>query len=329
MITIKKTSSFDEIEELWSELYQRNSDATYYQSPEYMRASWDNLLPYCFILRIIPVFYVFFKEDNAIFILPLFKKILKKSYTLYGQKAGLGYLDGIYGDDITISDIEECFESLKKIFNGTIYFEHIKESSFLGKWLLEQGCRVSEEFYTEIPLPTSYEQYYASLSKHMKQNIRTAYNRIKSDGLDLNFQSLDYINDSEKIRLDLQKLYIERQIIKYGKNKLYSFFVRYVDMGTKIQKNQTIKEKSFLLYIGNEIAAYYDAIYTNGKVIVPRLAIAEKFNRYSPGIILINESVKHLLAAGIEVIDLTHGNESYKLSMGGITYKCVEGVIII
>lgn len=326
---VEKTESFNEIEEVWNELYRGNKLAKYYQSSEYMRTSWENLAPYRFILRVKPVFYIFSQDKKAIFILPLFKEIFRNKYVLYGRKAGLGYLDGIYRDNISIDDITKCFDALKTKVQGiSIDVEHVRESVPFGKWLLKNGGRISEEGCTELMLPDSYEDYYGSLSKHMKQNIRTAYNRLKTDKGEFEIQYYDYTDMPDELYAKLQGMYIDRQVIKYGKSGLYSFFVKYVDLGTKIQKAKKIKEKAFVLYINGKIAAFYDAIYDEREtVIVPRLAIADGFNRYSPGVMLINESIKTLIEGGIKCVDLTHGTEPYKLSMGGISHKCVEGEI--
>lgn len=327
MVEIEKTESFNEIDGIWGRLYNENESLTYYQSPEFMRTLWENILPYRVILRVKPVFYVFKKDNQPVFILPLFKTILKNEYVLFGRKAGVGYLDAVYKDDITDEEFKECFEVLKK--DTRVSFEHVRSETALGRWLLTDGGEISGEGCTEIPLPDSYEDYYRALSKHMRQNIRTAYNRLKTDGGEIKYEFYDYSEMPDELYDRLQRMYIDRQINRYGKSKLYKYFVKYVDIGTKIQKSKRIKEKAFVLKINGEIAAYYDAIYADdGKtVIVPRLAIADGFNRYSPGMMLINESIKTLIGEKIKCMDLTHGTEPYKLSMGGVEKYCVEGVI--
>lgn len=55
--------------------------------------------------------------------------------------------------------------------------------------------------------------------------------------------------------------------------------------------------------------------------MVPRLAINPKFSRYSPGIILINETMKLCESEfGYTEFDLSKGIEQYKIAMGGEKY---------
>lgn len=326
MITVDRKNSFNEIKDLWSELYHDKNEKTYYQSPEYMQVSWDNLFPYRFILRIKPIFFVFSQDSRVIFILPLFKYMCKNRYTLYGKKAGFGYLDGAYRKDITEDDFMECFEKLREYLKtAAIDIRQVRACTPLGKWLLSRGCHLGEEGYTTINLPGEYDDYFPSLSKHMRQNIRTSYNRLKTDGGTFELICCGYKTMPDDLRDALQKLYLNRQVEKYGKSILYKYFVKYVDLGTKIQRTDKIEEKAFILYIDGKVAAFYDAIYDADTVLVPRLAISEDFERYSPGVMLINESIKILINEKKRCLDLTHGTEKYKLSMGGEIYNCVEG----
>ena len=55
---------------------------------------------------------------------------------------------------------------------------------------------------------------------------------------------------------------------------------------------------------------------------VPRIAMNDKFGRYSPGWILIVEAVSWLCEnSDIRAIDLCRGDERYKLDLGGICYS--------
>lgn len=330
MIEVQKIESFYEIEDAWKQLHRKNKELSYYQSFEYMQTVWNNIIPYLVILKVRPVFYVFSKNNRVILILPLFKKILKRQYVLFGMKAGVGYLDAIYGNTITDDEFKECFMTLGKTIPGSkIRFDYVRENTSLGKWLIKTGCALREEGCTEIPLPDNYEEYYASLSKHTRQNIRTAYNRLRTDERKIEYKEYKYNEMSDELYYTLQRMYIERQSIKYKKGHLYKYYVRYVDVGTKIQRSDNIDERAFVVYINGEVAAYCDAIYDDDTVMVPRLAIAEDFDRYSPGVILMNESIKVLIEERIKRLDLTHGTESYKVSLGGVVKNCIVAEIVV
>ena len=70
--------------------------------------------------------------------------------------------------------------------------------------------------------------------------------------------------------------------------------------------------------------AYMAGLYseTQKAYYVPRLCINDQYAKYSPGIILINETVKSLLSNQTHRLDLMLGDEPYKTAMGGVlTYN--------
>ena len=324
MISVAVTDNFMKVRDDWGKLYEGNARLSYYQSQQMMSVLWKNLLLYRLILRISPRFYVFREDGCTVMILPLFKKWLSNGYTGYGYKAGLGYIDAVYPDNITDRTLSECFYELNQnIGKAKIDLQHVRFETGFGNWLNKNGGDLSEEGYTIIPFPEDYESYYGSLSKHMKQNLRTAYNRLKTDDGEYEFECIPY-SEMKDLRKELQTLYIDRQISKYKKSRLYKYFVKYVDLGTKIQESKNIDVRAFVLRINGKIAAFYDGIFSDRGIIVPRLAITDGFDRYSPGVMLLNESIKYLIENGEKSIDLTHGTEGYKLSMGGEVHQCVE-----
>lgn len=67
----------------------------------------------------------------------------------------------------------------------------------------------------------------------------------------------------------------------------------------------------------------------NASVVVPKLAINDCYRHYSPGIILINETIKQLITRGIKELDLARGTERYKFVMGGALYHTLNTEISI
>ena len=54
------------------------------------------------------------------------------------------------------------------------------------------------------------------------------------------------------------------------------------------------------------------------RIVIPRLAIDDQFRFYSPGYLLICETMKYLLEnnSSIKNIDLCRGTEKYKTDLG-------------
>jgi len=330
MIEVQKFDDISQIRDAWAALNKENKDICVYQSLKYNELIMDNINPYRLILRMTPVFFAFSEHDKPILIVPLFKSVLNSRYSVFGSKAGGGYLDFIYGDTLTADKLAECLRILRDRYGiRNIYVSHVRSTTVLGRYAVCNGAEISETPCSAILLPEKYEDYYGSLSKNTRQNIRTAYNRLNKDGMRLDFECSGYEYVDERVRRDLLRIYINRQTTKYRRigKVLYEPFVKYIDIGTKAEECRGL-EKVFLIRINGEIAAFFDAICDRAAIIVPRLSIVGEYDRYSPGVILINESIRWLLSnSEIRKIDLTHGAEKYKLAMGATTSECVDGCI--
>ena len=57
---------------------------------------------------------------------------------------------------------------------------------------------------------------------------------------------------------------------------------------------------------------------------VPRLCIDSKYIRFSPGIVLLVETIREIINRGIGHLDLMLGDEPYKTAMGGRVHQNFE-----
>lgn len=87
-----------------------------------------------------------------------------------------------------------------------------------------------------------------------------------------------------------------------------------------------------MLTIDGESAASMEGFYNEKlkSVELPRLSINEKFGWYSPGLILLNESIKRFGEDDkVRTIDLTRGIEKYKFDMGGAEYDTMIFKVVL
>ena len=79
-----------------------------------------------------------------------------------------------------------------------------------------------------------------------------------------------------------------------------------------------------VLCIDGCVAAYMEGYVNMARAAleVPRIAIDDRFARYSPGRLLIAEAARWLCAnSQLRCIDLCRGDERYKLNLGGTLYE--------
>ncbi|PIK21234.1 GNAT family N-acetyltransferase [Prevotella intermedia] len=74
------------------------------------------------------------------------------------------------------------------------------------------------------------------------------------------------------------------------------------------------------MFIDGQLSAFMSGFkdQNNTTLIIPRLSINNDFLFYSPGLMLVNETIKYLYnQSTIRELDLSQGTEKYKFDMGG------------
>lgn len=179
-IRIRKTCWLPKLKSQWKQLYSANPQLSAFQDYDFVLRFWKNYYVYCLKDKEIPVFYVVEEDGEARLIAPLCKKA-GGSYIIFGAKNGCEYCDFIYAAD---SDVQRYLNVLCNQLHAPILFKRVREKS-----MLYDACKMMEGFRdidtsinVNVVLPNSHTDYNKSLSKSMRQNIRTAYNRLSKDG---------------------------------------------------------------------------------------------------------------------------------------------------
>ncbi len=304
----------------WIQILKKNPAIKPTQTYEY----YCNLF-FAFYARLMKVgrwrmrFY-YFTDDNDACIIPIVvnrKRKLIRSVSYYGR---LDY-DDIISTTQSKKFLDDCLQEICKTYpHYVIEWCNINEKSIL--FSIIEKIVVKQERCVAIQLPNIYEQYNASLPKHQRQNIRTAYNRLQADNISFDIQRYDIFNPiSRSMWKQCEEIYERRHDFSYV-NFVRLWYNRvsnpYHHILTKHSEHEIYVIKS-----NNIILAYMAGLYNEAQktYYVPRLCINEKYSRYSPGIVLINETIKHLISQGTKVLDLMLGDERYKTTMGGYIHN--------
>lgn len=188
VLKISKTYWLPKLKSQWIKLYSANTNLSAFQAYEFVLRFWRNYYVYCIRRREIPVFYLIEEEDEPRFIAPLCKKA-DGTYVIFGSENGCEYCDFIYAID---ADVHHYVSVLMLKIKAPIVFQRVRESS-----KLYEACKRISGFRqgpsivnVNIALPERHTDYIKSLSKSMRQNIRTAYNRLNKDGHKLSLMTL-------------------------------------------------------------------------------------------------------------------------------------------
>ena len=326
MLKRKKYHSPFPLKRKWIELYQKG-DYTPFQSWELNRL-WFMVYGLKGTRRKYqPLFYYFVdgSDRQKECIIPVLVNEKEKVLANYSQFGPIDYYDIICSSN---SDgfLSDCINALFEEYRGyKMNFENVPESSVLCNLL--EGCERQTAPCVRIEFQSlQYEDYYQSLSKHQRQNLRTAYNKLQKSDKAFSVVKYDAKNRiPSSVHNKCMKLYEERCVMKNGGYRREGFFSKLAavkDSRTNLV-NMLVKKGDnsvFVLFIDNAPAAYMVCFYDQHRpmVYVPRLSANVDYLKYDAGILLLNESIKRLLSEGINVVDLTRGDEPYKIAMGGV-----------
>lgn len=279
-----------------------------------------------------PCIYTVEEDGDILLIAPMKYNIKKKNWMLLGDIFGSGEADFLYAQTLSNEKRIQLTYDLISSFNGKFEFSRISEESILFKVCKEMTLEYAYNNSVMILIPEDYDVFNQSLSSSVRQNLRTSYNRMKRDEIfyQLEFYEKGNDNTMEKIFYEIMPVYLTRQRGKYNNHNgfaknLYSFFYRNLKHDSISLKNSE-NAVHFVLRINNEIAAFFSGLKnkTGDIIVVPRLAINDKFSFYSPGYLLLNESIKFLKEREVKILDLTRGTEKYKTAFNGIVYKTYD-----
>lgn len=273
------------------------------------------------------------EDGKTLMILPVCKYRGTDRYCSVGKFNGFQVYDFIYGKEMTIGKMQQCLEFVLQALKAEkICLYNVPGDSVLYACISDaeeplQGYRVSVNGNDNVCIDTQldYDVWHSGLSKSTRQNIRTAYNRMNTDGVTMRFE----IARGEKIKsgtLDcLIDLYCKRHSERYHveTSSLKKLYLRHLDFSTTCLRAHPDNFYA-AVYMNDKLAAFLSGMVEKGgtSAIIPRLSIEDEFSKYSPGVVLINETVRKMTSdLNIRYLDLSKGAEKYKFSMGGQPYN--------
>lgn len=255
-------------------------------------------------------------------IAPLLKTVRGNAYML-GDIQGCGVTDFIYLKEATE---EQLAKALSLVINNCnqLYLGRLKSTSPIYKFCAHHldDSNVTTDTLVEIHFGNNYNEYFSGLSKHVRQNLRTSYNRLQTDNLSYSLQIIKKRQMNSQIWKEVNDIYCTRQIENYGAEKglrLKNSIFKHDSLSLRYNENLF----AAILYYNQVISAVFMGLIDNNgnRIVVPRLAINNEYSRYSPGNQLINEAIKYLIEnTNVRTLDLSRGTEKYKYMMGGTEY---------
>ena len=270
-------------------------------------------------------------SDEILMICPMKRRFDLKYYTLLGDMQGCDIADVLWKQGLTDAEKEAVIRFFFSRMTGKMYLNRIPADSPFAAGVPQERISFTRDVeYVAIDIPEDYPAYFKTLSPSVRQNIRTAYNRMKRDGIP--FQ-LSVYTDNRQIPNDLWsrivELYADRTGSINGLSRNWSRLMTRIKHDTHSLRTLS-NTFTAVLCSDSQIMAFMTG-FVNKKqdtVVIPRLAMNESFRFYSPGYILMNETLTYLgTQTAIRVLDMSRGDERYKKDFGGRSYFIKDFVV--
>lgn len=335
-----KIEIFDRIEAIQSAWKQLDASASaliqsgelrYINYSFYQTYEWNEFLSHTYRYSLgHPQFVVVTCEGETKIILPLLvEKLKKRARFLSGRIAGILNAACPYTDPTAHEAMTALVQFLKDHYKGwKIRLLDMPRHSLLAETLIQQGASFSERASFHVPLSdfASYDDYIASLGKNIYKNIRKAYNHLTTDNKTFQLDVYDKHHlPSNQLLTKVWTLYFRRKLA--WKHKRQSFLsevmcrLRAWRQDTKVRQTKSMKllqeSQLYTLTIDGQLAAFMHVYLHEGHALMPKLAIDASYSRYSPGILLVLETLKQMMPQGVKDFDMCRGDERYKREVGG------------
>lgn len=129
--------------------------------------------------------FCLYRGDQVVTIAPLLQQ--GNTLCLRGQYTGAGNLDLIYRPDFSYEEFSFLMDAIRKRCGKAQWtVDRVSEKSLLLDYWQRYTAQfpdvsVTKETCVEIMMQESYDAWYHSLSKSVRQNLRTSYNRANTD----------------------------------------------------------------------------------------------------------------------------------------------------
>ncbi len=313
---IRDPESLEELKDAWNELFFSSDQNCLFLTHEWISSWWR-----CF------------SEDNSLEIL-IFKDekgslagfapfmIKNKTLRFIASQEVSDYCDFITHNERREEFYENLLDYLRKNYQDVEKIElmNIKASSptlsFLPRLAPEHGFSIScteTEVAPLLELPSSYEDYIASLSKKSRHELRRKLRRMES----LEGVKITKITNTKELKssiltfIDFHKEGSPSKEKFWGKKGMTDFFQ---EIASRFSLQKWV-ELNLLFYEDRVMAALLNFSYSD-QILFYNVVFNRDFARYSPGLFLFNHCLKRAISEGKRKADFLRGREKYKYYFG-------------
>lgn len=334
--TIKSIKEFEALEGAWKHL-ENGKDMTAFQKYEWNRLLMEEFFSLLYNRLFAEVkCYVVTEDQKAVAILPVIIQKRNAKILWWGRKKGVYILgEGSWSDYLNFIYKEPNMQAWELILNNLprpIFLNSLRSNTEMCQFLDDRGDMCGQHPSVFVPLMSDAAEYLASLSKSVRQNLRTAANRMNKGSLvyELRIEDgkLDASLANELVSMHYDRAKIKNQR-KHKKNlhwisrNLRNSYKEYQNRQYNIIYHSMISNVSgvtVIVYLNGVPAGYMYGVRDSDAVRIMHNCIKEEYRFYSPmfkgAYDFICEEINNK-RYNVTQIDFTRGNEDYKFQLGG------------
>lgn len=322
-----------ELKRIWEALYRGNPYLFPFSSYEYNDCvyTYKKYKPNQYLQK--NIFLVYYEENKPQILLPL--TIKKDEIFIFGDNiSGCDNLDLVYCADVKDQTFENMLQELASRFsNCALRFYKINERSRFYEYvsrnqdiLMEKNelDLAEERVCVKIQFLENYAEYFSSLSRNSRSNLKKAYNKVMKTNTEMKLIVAEGPIHDSKLLSQMMHVYAHRESERKKRTFDYFSYVKNCYFSVLSWNAQKMESQyTFCLFLNRKLAAFMSGFKTNFEEIVfPRVAMNSQYSKYAPGKLMISKSVKWLQKhrRDINVLDLSRGDERYKYEMGGANH---------
>ena len=322
-----KKSEITKLEDAWR-ILERGKEMTYFQSFDWNfminRALPDDT--YFYETRYVAVK----SDDKIVLIAPLFIvkhrfKLIHEPLVQIADTTGwTDYRNFIY-QNLDMKMIRILFSYLKTQYgNIPLSVSCIKQDTAFYKCLCNHNVVGDVKgICVECNLPDTNENYTTRIRKSVRQNLRTAINRMNRNEISYHIE-LDDKNIDRQQCAAIRDKRAKEKAEKVGWRKSVKRWIKRVLLYMPFNKYMPLFDdrnaKVMSICNGDEIMAFFNYGYdkVHREVVVMAAGVNKQYEWYSPGMVLMHEFIMNSIKEkNILKVDFTRGNEKYKYDLGG------------
>ena len=316
MPVIREYNSIYHLKGTWTRLYEKSDTKSCFLQAFTPNKVYFNAFKFDRHRFLLQPRFIYASDDESEIIFPI---TVDKTHKRITEFAPLDYFD-IISYRATPELVSAILSWLKLRYpRYDFIFSRVSQDSIL--------LRMKELFPTELAECVSIsfkfdsiDEYIASLSKHQRQNIRTAYNRLEREHIRIAIKRYD--NDRffpSGLKRACSDIYYRRSADKSPTSSVFRQFYNRISKPVLQIMKKADNGVFYVLFLNDEPAAFMAGGFTkdNDCYTVPVFSSSNKHLRYSPGIVMICELAELFISERVSILDLAKGSEPYKYAMGG------------